>query len=474
MSQLPTALLQALLEAPGFRPEAFRQVHLQAPPTSVRLNPLKLQMASGGSPDCRFWFPDWSLEGPVPWCSQAWYLAQRPEFPLEPLWHAGAFYVQEASSMLLAWALKTWLEDRPLLALDLCAAPGGKSTLLCDALPKGSLLLANELIGARNRVLQENLTKWGRAAVVISQNDPADFRSMQGLFDLIVVDAPCSGSGLLRKDPAAAAHWSAEAVAHCSLRQRRILNDISGCLKPEGVLVYATCSYSPEENEQLALELAASGDWTALDLELPDHWGVFASRTAEGRPLGLRCYPDRVRGEGFFFSGWRRGQGPSRLGQDKRLRSEIRRLPLSEQAASLVLKKPELACYKVRDQLFGFPAAWEDTLQLLASRLWIRQAGIRLGRPAKSAWIPEHALALSEWVHPEMPRLELSRTEALAYLRRETLHHEACPQGWALACYRGIALGWIKGVSGRINNYFPTEWRIRMSGASAEQDPAFE
>lgn len=464
MIRLPTTLIQALSGATGFQPEAFYEAHLQPPPISVRLNPVKLTIPKGQQADPHTWMEDWVTDGPIPWCSHGWYLDQRPEFALEPLWHAGAFYVQEASSMLLCSAIKQWLKDKPILALDLCAAPGGKSTLLTDVLPEGSLLVANEVIGSRNHILQENLTKWGREAVLVTQNDPADFQAFPGMFDLVVVDAPCSGSGLWRKDPDAVTHWSVDAVEHCSLRQRRILQDIEPCLKPGGVLVYATCSYSKEENEHQMSALASSGTWTPLELEYPETWGLVASRTRDGQPLGYRCYPDRLKGEGFFFSGWIKRAGSGTKIKEHRYRGAIRRIGFPAEAASMVIADPALETFHVQDQLFLFPAVWESSLKLLASNLYVKQAGIRFGKPAKSGWIPEHALALSAFVRPEVPRLDLNLTEALAYLRRDSLSLESFPQGWALACYKSVPLGWIKGLQGRVNNYFPTTWRIRKSG----------
>ena len=206
----------------------------QAPPVSIRLNPSFLTDAnSPNSPISLLSSP----VSPVPWCPEGYYLGQRLTFTFDPLFHAGCYYVQEASSMFVGQALKQYVSEEPVVMLDLCAAPGGKSTHACSLLPEGSLLVANEVIRNRSQILAENLTKWGYPGVVVTNNDPSDFSRLGAFFDVILTDVPCSGEGMFRKDPGAVEEWSPENVEICWQRQRRIIADIWPCLKPGGILV---------------------------------------------------------------------------------------------------------------------------------------------------------------------------------------------------------------------------------------------
>ncbi len=215
--------------------------HETAAVTSVRLNPRKPVILS------------FKESGRVPWCTTGYYLAERPVFTLDPLFHAGAYYVQEASSMFVQHAFEclTDREGAPLRVLDLCAAPGGKSTLLAGLLRNEDLLVSNEVIQARAAILAENLSRWGQMNTWVTHNDPKEFSKLDPYFDVMLIDAPCTGSGLWRKDEAALEEWSPEHVKLCSERQKRIVADALPALKSGGLLLYATCSYSPEENEQV-------------------------------------------------------------------------------------------------------------------------------------------------------------------------------------------------------------------------------
>src|SRR5579859_2899526 len=216
--------------------EKFLSAHHHPAPTSIRINSHKSNSKNHER---------------IPWTDFGYYLEQRPSFTLDPVFHGGAYYVQEASSMFLEQAVKQTVDlSQALQVLDLCAAPGGKSTHLLSLLNDQSLLVSNETIRSRATVLAENMQKWGHDNVVVTNNDPDDFRPLEGFFDLIVVDAPCSGEGLFRKDASAASEWSEEQVDLCALRQRRILNQVWPSLKANGILVYCTCTYNEKENEE--------------------------------------------------------------------------------------------------------------------------------------------------------------------------------------------------------------------------------
>ncbi|MBY0432810.1 MAG: RsmB/NOP family class I SAM-dependent RNA methyltransferase, partial [Cyclobacteriaceae bacterium] len=269
-------------------------VALEAPPpVSIRLHPKK-KIA-------------WPAD-PVPWADQGRYLSERPVFTLDPRLHAGAYYVQEASSLLLEQALKQSVDiTQPLRVLDLCAAPGGKSTHLLSLLSGDSLLVSNEVIRSRASILAENIQKWGYSNVIVTQQDPRDFQRLTGFFDVIVTDAPCSGEGLFRKDPEAMKEWSPNNVELCSQRQRRIVNDVWPALKPGGVLIYSTCTYEEKENMEAVATLTQDFAAESVSLTLNPAWGI--ATLEKSGCIGYQCYPHRVKGEGFFISVLHKGTG---------------------------------------------------------------------------------------------------------------------------------------------------------------------
>ena len=264
----------------------FEKSLQQDSPVSIRNNPHKPFKLTGE---------------PIAWSKYGQYLPERPVFTLDPALHAGAYYVQEASSMLLEQAITQAVDiTKPIRVLDLCAAPGGKSTHLLSLLHQESLLVSNEVIRSRASILSENIQKWGHQNVIVTNNDPEDFSRLEGLFDLIVVDAPCSGEGLFRKDPEAMNEWSLANVDLCCKRQRRILADMWPALKTNGVLVYSTCTYNEQENEENLEWLQKQQNVEAIQLSLDHAWGI--ETVQAGKLEGYRCYPHNVKGEGFFLS----------------------------------------------------------------------------------------------------------------------------------------------------------------------------
>lgn len=458
MSYLPTDLLDSLSGVPGFNRETFEQTHQTGKQvTSIRVNPFKknnLQFSE-------------QLR-PVPWTSLAYYLSERPSFTLDPFFHAGMYYVQEASSMFLEQALSQALDlSKPLRILDLCAAPGGKSTHILSLISPDSLLVSNEIIRSRAVILEENITKWGTANTVVTSNDPADFQSLDSFFDCLVVDAPCSGSGLFRKDPSAVAEWSLDAVNLCSQRQQRILADVLPGLKPGGVLIYSTCSYSAEEDEAIADWLIEHANMESIPLSVPAAWNIIQSSSPRTRAGGFRFYPDQLEGEGFYLSVFRKrltdtGGGENRIRKDKK--SIIRGQRLTEADRQRVLHWIELPdtheLIRWQDSLLLLPGTVSQVLSELQSSLYIKKAGTELGTMIRDEFIPSHALAMSVHQAKDLPFIELDEAQALQYLRRADLNLSGTQKGWILVTYRGEALGWIKQLANRTNNYYPREWRI--------------
>lgn len=447
---IPPALVRKLGNLEGFDTEAFETVHEQeGGVTSIRINPAKPQTPVAPSVD------------PVPWCDTGFYLPERPIFTLDPRFHAGCYYVQEASSMFLAHALtELALDKQPLVALDLCAAPGGKSTLLTTYLHPDSLLIANELIKSRVMILADNLVRWGHPNTVVTNNDPSAFARIPGYVDLLLVDAPCSGSGMFRKDHTAINEWSEGMVQLCSERQRRILADSLPTLKEGGILLYSTCSYSIEENEEIADWLCEAQGMESIAIPIDETWGIEQTRSEQHRCACFRFYPHRLRGEGFFLAAFRKMAKSSSFDRPKPKTERAIAIPKLE---NWVAHPEKFFTFAVGEDIHIFPKGRETDLLILQKMLYLRNAGTRVGRVAKGELLPAHDLALSLARHPDIPSVSLDRTQALEYLRKGNLPLPANTEGltgWAIATYEGASLGWMKLLPNRINNYYPKEWRI--------------
>lgn len=446
---LPEALLQSLANIPGFDREAFiASHHINAPVTSIRLNPEKrvhLQQS-------------WQVSD-VPWCPEGRYLATRPSFTQDPLLHGGAYYVQEASSMFL-WHILSQLYNRSdlLQIVDVCAAPGGKSTLLASYFSQ-ALLVANEVIKSRAGILVENIIKWGSPNTVVTNNDPTHFQQLPGFFDLMLVDAPCSGSGLFRKDPAALDEWSEEGVLHCCRRQQRILADVLPALKEGGILLYATCSYSVEEDENITNWLIDTMHMEAVPIAVPAEWGIIATDT----PGAFRFFPYQLSGEGFYIAVLRKKQEvqPAYFTESS--------LPQPSKSSAQLFKEQfnltdNYSLFLQGNQVRSIPSVHRKALEQLAAVLYIKKAGIELGEEKGKDIIPSHEWAMQYGAKVGWPVIDLNLSEALAYLGRQPLRLQA-ESGWQLVAYQGCVLGWVKIIQHRLNNYYPTHWRIlKISG----------
>jgi len=443
---LPEAFLNSLQDTRGFDIGSFIEVHDSGEQvTSVRLNPLK----TPGSSPAFFTGP----VNPVPWTQFGYYLAERPSFTFDPYFHAGNYYVQEASSMFLEQAVcQTSDMSRPLRVLDLCAAPGGKSTHIQSLLSKDSLLVSNEVIRSRAGILKDNMVKWGSSNVIVTSNDPADFSRLENYFDLVVVDAPCSGSGLFRRDPEAITEWSENNVLLCSQRQQRIVADVLPALKNEGILIYSTCSYSKQEDEEIATWLTREFNLDYLPLTIDPGWGIVET---EG---GYRFWPDKIKGEGFFISCFRKKDG---IGAFK-YRNGKKVLPVSNNEMKLVegwVNTGEISCIKNNNTIYALPRTVLPDLSVLLSSLKVIYSGTRIGEQVRDKIIPDHALALSPLLSPQISRINLDREQAIRYLQKKDITL-AGTKGWQVVAYDDCPLGWINALPNRINNYYPRELRI--------------
>ncbi len=449
--QLPTLLLKALTYAEGFDEHSFVAIHnSDEKVTSIRQNPFKpsLNMAT-------------NIDSTIPWATQGRYLKTRPSFTHDPLLHAGCYYVQEASSMFLEQALQQTVDlQKHLKVLDLCAAPGGKSTHIAALLNQESFVISNEIIQSRNAILEENLIKWGLPNTVITQNDAKDFALLQNYFDVIVIDAPCSGSGLFRRDSDAIKEWSEHNVTLCNQRQQRILADVLPALKKEGILIYCTCSYSIQENEDIMDWLSQSFDMQNKSLQLQPDWNITTTIT-EQQNYGYRFWPNKTKGEGFFLCCFSKQYDDSDYQKPKKIKPLLT-ITTDEKKIIAPWIQPDqpLAFYKHQDKILTMPPCLYEELSFLKDLLYLKRVGITLGSIAKNDLIPEHDLALSTIANSHIPAVIVDLPKAIQFLRKENLIIDTAPKGWVLVQYEGYNLGFIKNLGNRINNYYPKNWRI--------------
>lgn len=398
----------------------------------------------------------------VPWCKSAYYLPERPAFTFDPLLHAGAYYVQEAGSMFLAQAIEQHVPNEPLVALDLCAAPGGKSTLLRAMLHPDSLLVSNEPMRQRAQVLAENILKWGHPNCMVTQNYPADFSHLTHTFDLVVADVPCSGEGMFRKDDEAIRDWSLENVDTCWRRQRDIISDIWPTLKPGGLLIYSTCTFNRFEDEDNVQWICRELGAEQLTLRIDPSWGITGQ---------YHFFPGKTRGEGFFLSVLRKAddelrpftpsEGKSKKQKGKQNNNKVETAPrqvldwLADGAWQLTPINP------ASGWVSALPTRYAPLMNAMRQTLSVLVEGVPVAEQKGRDWMPAHGLALNTaYRRGAFPEVELTYDQALTYLRREVLTIDA-PRGIVLVTFAGLPLGFVKNLGNRANNLYPQEWRIR-------------
>jgi 16S rRNA C967 or C1407 C5-methylase (RsmB/RsmF family)/NOL1/NOP2/fmu family ribosome biogenesis protein len=450
--QLPESFKTSMVAALGDEAYLSFEQALELPvPVSVRIHRHKF---SGTL----------NLGEKVPWCPEGYYLNSRPSFTLDPAFHSGAYYVQEASSMSL-WALldEHFNEKEGLRILDLCGAPGGKSSLIADWLDGKGLLVSNEVIRSRAYILKHNLIKTGYSNIIVTQNDPSDFINTKDFFDVIVVDAPCSGEGMFRKDENASKEWSPENVGHCSLRQKRILTDIYPSLKPGGVLIYSTCTFNDIENIQITDWLCFNYGMKPLSSVLTSYNGI---KVKEGtHSIGYQFFPHLVMGEGLFIAAVRKMDGEKEFFFPKKINTSL--TPLSKEERNVIdnwiIPVPDIGYRKDKSgTIHAIPEIMMEDADFLTSCLRLIHCGIDVGKMIKDILIPDHHLALSFLELQNVYDYTVDKSLAIAFLKKELNAIENAQKGWIRILYNGNAIGWVKNIGNRINNYLPNDWRIRM------------
>ena len=360
-------------------------------PTSIRLNP---RYHTGARP-----------QHAVPWCEEGFYLEGRPPFTFDPLFHAGCYYVQEAASMFVCHVLRQFVL-KPVAMLDLCAAPGGKSTAARSILPEGSLLVSNEPITSRAQILLENITKWGWPDCIVTNNYPRDYRKAKAMFDVILCDVPCSGEGMFRKDPATISEWSLQNVEKCWRLQREIVADAWECLKSGGLLIYSTCTFNTKENEENVRWIMDTYEAEVLEIPTQPEWGITGSLLPDFNAPVYRFIPGITKSEGLFLCALRK-------------KGECEHSPKNYQLSTINSK-----------------------LKVLSPDL------------------PEG----------DHPRIDISYPDVLKYLRGEALTLPAdTPRGIVTVTYKGIPLGPVKNIGNRANNLYPKPWRIKTTHLPSEE-----
>ncbi len=455
MIKLPSPLLESLLNQVDFNKDAFVLAHEKPVSlTSIRVNNYKATIQDV--------FDSLGIETnaiePVEWCEKAYYLPHRPSFIADPLFHAGAYYVQEASSMFLWEILSQCVSEYAnMRVLDACAAPGGKSTLLSSYFKDG-LIISNETIKSRVGVLQENISKWGKGNVVVTNNDSSDFKKIPDYFDVAVIDAPCSGSGLFRKNTLAINEWSEQNVEMCSKRQQRILQDLYGSVKKDGLIIYSTCSFSTAENEQIVDWFLNEYKVQSIKLDIKN-WNIVETQSGENKGFGYRFYPDKVKGEGFFIAAFKKlDGGETSISQSKNLP------PVSPYAAHLsegfIQPSDDQFLFLQHENILAINKKFVPDVAWLQKFLYLKQAGITAGVIKGKDFIPDHELALSLIIHTGVPVINLTRLQAVHYLSKKEIQLQNAESGWCIAAYNGYKLGWMKVLKNRINNYLPLNRRI--------------
>ena len=454
MNHLPETFIEQLRDLlPGEWDSLVKTITTTGPSVAVRVN-----AARGVG------MPDGARR--VPWCDQGFYLDGRPAFTFDPDWHAGRYYVQDASSMFIAHVIRH-LVDGPVRYLDLCAAPGGKTTAAMQALPPGSLTVANEIVPPRARVLADNVIRWGDPRCVVTSNAPAQVGSkLTGFFDVIATDVPCSGEGMMRKDDEAVGQWSPALVEQCAQRQREILADVWPALRPGGLLIYSTCTYNRQENEEIVSYIKEELGAEPLEVPVESSWNICPA-LGDGLP-GYRFMPHRVDGEGLFMAVLRKdGQSPR---QDVRVKEKNAK-KVDETGKKWLSRPDEFAIEQVGDLTIAVPQDIRCEVAALRTSLNVLHAGVELAAVMGRKSVPHHALAMSlARAEDAFPTCEVGYPTALRYLRGESILIDA-PRGYVLITHQGAVLGFVNNLGNRANNLYPKPLRILSTHGPAEKPP---
>ncbi len=427
------------------------------PSTSIRLNKAKWSaknttLAIG-----------WRTPGKqVPWQKNGFYLSDRPKFTLDPAIHQGLYYVQDASSMFLGHILDTILADRqdPVVYLDACAAPGGKTTTAIDSLPAGSMVVANEWDYKRAEILKENVSKWGYPNCIVSRGDTCRITKLRETFDIISADVPCSGEGMMRKDEEAVKQWTPGLVSQCASRQHEIVDNLWPALKPGGLFIYSTCTFNRSENEEIIDYIINNLGGEPVEVD-----STLYPEILPGIETPYPCYrfmPHRVEGEGLFIAVIRKNGDPKPAKQAPPRKERPGKTSTDKLPAWI---PTELHMRTKGDEIYGIDSRWKKLTGKLIDSLDVIMPGTHLATVKGHDYIPAQGLALSTiYRRGSLPEVEIDTDTALSYLHRDSvILPEGTPRGFVLLTHSGQPLGWVKNLGNRANNLYPAPWRILMN-----------
>ncbi|MEG1648817.1 MAG: rRNA cytosine-C5-methylase [Rikenellaceae bacterium] len=445
---LPTKFIERNIEYLGAEDANLFFASLETqPPVSVRYNPYKTTT-----------YPQTERVG---WCQNGYYLRERTKFTLDPLFHAGVYYPQEASSMFLEQYIEKACATlgRDLTVLDLCAAPGGKSTHLSALLTKDSVVVSNETIKPRAKVLAENIEKWGVGNVIVTCSDPERFTALQGIFDIVLIDTPCSGEGMFRKTPDSRGEWSEESVRLCAARSRRIVASGYNSLREGGILIYSTCTYNTIEDEQTVEWIAKTYNMENFSINPCDDWSVMKTQAAE-----VECYkfmPHRTKGEGFFITAMQKTEPTKTISVSKNKTVELASKLQTTEAKRWINCSGSYSIINHDATIYCLNENYINLLNIIKQNLYIITFGTEIGKFFANDFKPAHPLALFIDSNETMlPKIDVDLQTAQEYLRKNVIDPSKFEQGINIVSYNNQAIGYIKRIGTRCNNLYPKEYRI--------------
>lgn len=454
--QLPNKFIDRIKVQFGNESEVFLNSMSEKPSLSIRYNPNK--------------FKNENLENKVPWTKYGYYLSERPIFTLDPMFHLGAYYVQDASSMFVEEALRQTVNlENDLKVLDLCAAPGGKTTSIASLISENSLLIANEVNRKRAEILKENVIKWGQSNIWVTSNESKSFNRIKSYFDVILIDAPCSGEGMFRKDETAIEEWSENSVTFCANRQKEIIEDVWDSLKTDGILIYSTCTFASKENEENINWILENKDCKSLKLDISQFDGI--TEIQQNNMFAYYFYPNKVKGEGLFISVIQKEQSeysPSKQNNIKKLYKPfvaVNNNVKSFVANSINLKENDTLLDKDNTIILINNKHLFD-LSFLNNHLYFRSIGVECFEVFGNKIKQLHSLSNYSNINLSKTNIiELELNDALKYLKKEDLKIEFSDykQGMNLVTYLGLGLGWLNIIGNRANNLYPKDWKIKMN-----------
>ena len=446
---LPERFVETMREALGADAEKLFAALDTEPAVSIRLNPAKPAECFDGEA--------------VGWCKWGRYLAERPQFTLDPLMHGGAYYVQEASSQFVAHLLANHdMEGKRVL--DMCAAPGGKTTIYSTLVGRKGLVVANDISHSRAMALADNVQRWGMGNVVVTCNEPAHIGAFTHWFDVVAVDAPCSGEGMFRKMDEARSEWTPSSPDVCAERQREILAEAWRVLRPGGTLIYSTCTFNPTEDEGVVEWLMSEygEELEAVDsVETKDEWGVV--RSDIGAFQCFHFYPHKARGEGFFAAIARKHDGAVRRSMPKARRKLFSQCAKGDvkELSRWVDDASQHTFMMVGEDIYAYNSAVADAVVTLSENLSVVYSGVAMGRIFKNRLKPEHPLALYVGLNRgAVPMVNVSLGDAIDYLRRNDIAASQFEEGINIVGYKDMPIGFVKRIGVRCNNMYPKDLRI--------------